>query len=74
MELLPEEFQDPIKEILLRFTVILRLMECDFLLKVDKVEKYCMDTYLLILEEIGNFGKMSCKTFPSISQILLYAY
>ena len=32
---------------------LFRVMDCDYEIRVDRLEQYCKETYLLIAEQIG---------------------
>ena len=51
----PIWYRETMKDIAFRLHIILRWMDCDFILDPDGISSYCKETYLLILKGIGKF-------------------
>ena len=57
--LVPADKQDTFWKILSRTVVLLRLMDCNKVVDIDKVEAICNEVQLLIAEGISPFVKIA---------------
>ena len=55
MDLCPEQYRDVYSQILSNNFVILRLISCDLLLDLEKIEHLCKSQMLLFIKQIGHW-------------------